>query len=144
MNLLAFLGVFTGRMTEFPILYDTSTNPYRFINLRPEKWTPFKRSFSVWSIRELKQRRRRRQRERQKSNWVRLAKQQLWTCIRLFCAFLCLQCTTTTWKCLILRRFMEDVNTTRNNFLFLFLNFSRVLIQLQKNLPTFNKMSEIG
>ena len=61
-------------------------------------------------IRELKQRRRRRQRERQKRNWFRLAKQQLCTCVTLFCTFLCRQCTTTTWKCLILR-FVEDVNT---------------------------------
>ena len=144
MNLLALLGVFTGRNDRipYPLRYFNKSLPFHKPQTR--KWTPFKRSFSVWSIRELKQRRRRRQRQRQKSNWVRLAKQQLWTCIKLFCAFLCLQCTTTTWKCLILRLFMEDVNTTRNNFLFLFLNFSRVLIQLQKNLPTFNKMSEIG
>ena len=51
----------------------------------------------VYDIRKLKQRRRRRQRERQKSNWFRLAKQQLCTCIMLFCTFLCRQCTTTTW-----------------------------------------------
>ena len=38
-------------------------------------------------IRELKQRRRRRQRERQKSNWFRLAKQQLCTCTTFFCTF---------------------------------------------------------
>ena len=61
-------------------------------------------------IKELKQRRRRRQRERQKSNWFRLAKQQLCTCITLFCTFLCRRCTTTTWKCLI-SRFVEDVKT---------------------------------
>ena len=60
--------------------------------------------------RELKQRRRRRQRERQKSNRFRLAKQQLCTCITLFCTFLCRRCTTTTWMCLI-SRFVEDVNT---------------------------------
>ena len=39
-------------------------------------------------IRELKQRRRRRQRERQKGNKFRLAKQQLCTCLTLFCTFL--------------------------------------------------------
>ena len=61
-------------------------------------------------IKELKQRRRRRQRERQKSNWFRSAKQQLCTCIMLFCTFLCRPCTTTTWNCLI-SRFSEDVNT---------------------------------
>ena len=64
----------------------------------------------VYDIRKLKQRRRRRQRERQKSNWFWLAKQQLCTCIMLFCTFLCRQCTTTTWNCLI-SRFSEDVNT---------------------------------
>ena len=58
----------------------------------------------------IKQRRRRRQRERQKSNRFRLAKQQLCTCIMLFCTFLCRHCTTTTWKYLI-SRFVEDVNT---------------------------------
>ena len=39
-----------------------------------------------------------------------MAKQQLYTCITLFCTFLCRHCTTTTWKYLILR-FVEDVNT---------------------------------
>ena len=61
-------------------------------------------------IRELTQRRRRRQRERQKSKRFRLAKQQLCTCIPLFCTFLCRHCTTTTWKCLI-SPFVEHVNT---------------------------------
>ena len=61
-------------------------------------------------IRELKQRRRRRQRERQKSNRFRLAKQQLCTCITLFCTFLCRPCTTSTWNCLI-SRFVKDVDT---------------------------------
>ena len=64
----------------------------------------------VYDIRKLKQRRRRRQRERQKSNWFRMAKQQLCTCIMLFCTFLCRQCTTTTWNCLI-SRFSEAENT---------------------------------
>ena len=44
------------------------------------------------------------------SNRFRLAKQQLCTCITLFCTFLCRHCTTTTWKCLI-ERFVEDVYT---------------------------------
>ena len=38
--------------------------------------------------------RRQRRRERQKSNRFRLAKQQLCTCITLFCTFLC-RCFTT-------------------------------------------------
>ena len=37
-----------------------------------------------------------RQRERQKSNRLRQAKQQLCTCMTLFCTFLCRRCTTTT------------------------------------------------
>ena len=49
------------------------------------------------------------QRERQKSNRLRQAKQQLCTCITLFCTFLCRRCTTTTWNCLI-SRFVEDGN----------------------------------
>ena len=61
-------------------------------------------------LRKLKQRRRRCEQERQKSNKFRLAKQQLFTCITLFCTFLCRHCTTTTWKCVI-SRFVEDVNT---------------------------------
>ena len=62
------------------------------------------------NIRELKQRRRRRQREQQKSNWFRSVKQQLCTCITLFCTFLCRHGTTTTWTFLI-SRFVEDVIT---------------------------------
>ena len=59
---------------------------------------------------ELMQRRRRRQRERQKSNRFRLAKQQLCTCITLFCTFLCRHCTTTMWNVLI-PPFLENMNT---------------------------------
>ena len=40
----------------------------------------------------------------------RLAKQQLCTCITLFCTFLCRHCTTTKWTRL-LSSFVEDVNT---------------------------------
>ena len=58
-------------------------------------------------IREFTQRRRRRHLEPQKSNRFRQAKQQLCTCITLFCTFLCRRCTTTTWNCLIWR-FVED------------------------------------
>jgi len=46
------------------------------------------------SSKEHKQRRRRRQRKQEKSNRMRLAKQQLCTCIMLFCTFLCRPCTT--------------------------------------------------
>ena len=58
----------------------------------------------------LKQRRRRWQREQQTTNRFRLTKQQLCTCITLFCTFLCRRCPTTTWKCLN-SRFVEDGNT---------------------------------
>ena len=61
---------------------------------------------------ELKQWRQRRQRGRQKSNRFYYAKQQLCTCITLFCTFLYRPCTTTTWKCLI-ASFIEDVNKWR-------------------------------
>ena len=73
------------------------------------------------NISELKQRRRRRQRERQKkkSNWFRLTKQRLCTCITLFCTFLSRRCTTTTWKCLI-SRFVEDGGNTRQRVSFSF------------------------
>ena len=68
--------------------------------------------------RELKQQRRWRHRERQKINRFRLAKQQLCTCITLFCTFPCRHYTTTTWNCLI-SRFVEDANT-RQRFSFCF------------------------
>ena len=47
-------------------------------------------------IREFNMSLRRRQRKRQKSNRFSLAKQQLCTCITLFCTFLCRHCTNTT------------------------------------------------
>ena len=53
-----------------------------------------------------------------------LAKQQLCTCITCFCTLLCRHCTTTTWKCLILR-FLEYVNTwQRFSFCFCELRYS--------------------
>ena len=52
--------------------------------------------------------RRRRQRQLQ-SNRIRLAKQQLCTCITLFCTLLCRSCTTTTWNDQILS-FFDDGN----------------------------------
>ena len=44
-----------------------------------------------------------------KSNRFRLARQQLCTCITLFCTSLGRRYTTATWECLI-SRFVEDVN----------------------------------
>ena len=67
-----------------------------------------------------------------------LAKQQLWTCIMLFCTFLSRCCTATTWKCLI-SRFVEDGKTRHQlSFYFLELWYSPFRIQLQKNLPEFD------
>ena len=99
--------------------------------------------------RELKQRRRRQQRERQKSNRFRLAKQQLCTCITLFCTFLSRRCTTTTWKCLI-SRFVEDGNT-RQQLSFSFpelwyspLEFnSRKICQHLANWTSWNKRGKV-
>ena len=51
----------------------------------------------------------RRRRQREKSSRFRLARQQLSTCIMLFCTFVSRHCKTTTWKCLI-SRFVGDVN----------------------------------
>ena len=41
-----------------------------------------------------------------------ITRQQLCTCITLFCTFLCLHCTTTTWKCLISRFREEETRAT--------------------------------
>ena len=84
---------------------------------------------------ELKQRRRRRQRERQKSNRVLSPKQQLCTCITLFCTFLCRRCTTTPWN-LPISRFVEDANAQKR------FSFSFSKIRCQKNLLTFDEMNE--
>ena len=63
----------------------------------------------------------------------RLAKQQLCTCITLFCTFLSRRCTTTTtWKCLI-SRFVEDGNTGQQlSFSFLELWHSPSELNCQK------------
>ena len=76
---------------------------------------------------ELKQRRRRRrrQRERQKRNRYTLAKQQLCTCITLFCTFVCRHCTTTTWKSSKFYVFWR-MWTQESDFLSPFLNFHTV------------------
>ena len=66
-------------------------------------------------------RRRRRQREWPKSNRFRLAKQQLCTCITLFCTFLCLRRETSQFQVSWSR---EDKTAI---FLFFPLNFNTVL-----------------
>ena len=90
------------------------------------------KSVRVQRTGELKQRRRWRQQERQKSKRSRLTKQQLCTCITLFCTFLCRRCTTTTWKCLI-SRFVEDGNTGQQlSFSFVELWYSPSELNCQK------------
>ena len=49
-----------------------------------------------------------------KNNRFKLAKQQLCTCITLFCTFLSRRCKSATWNFLISRaRFMELMNTAQ-------------------------------
>ena len=57
----------------------------------------------------------------------RLAKQQLYTCITLFCTFLCRHCTTTTWKCLISRS--AEIVNTRKQLYFSFPELSYSLLE---------------
>ena len=71
--------------------------------------------------------RRRRQRDRDKSSRFRLARQQLGTCIMLFCTFVSRHCTTTTWKCLI-SRFVGDVNARER-----FCSFSELRYSLRSH-----------
>ena len=69
-----------------------------------------------------------------KNNRFRLAKQQLCSCITLFCTFLCRSCTTTTWKCL-LSRFVEDrEHKKRKFFLLSWTSMQSFRIQLQKKI----------
>ena len=45
-----------------------------------------------------------------------ITKTTIFTCITLFCTFVCRHCTTKMWKCLI-SRFTEEVHKQRRNFL---------------------------
>ena len=80
-----------------------------FVCLLPVRPLLYSMAVLCHENRELKQRRPRRQREQHESNRFILAKQQLCTCITLFCTFLCRQCTTMAWKCLI-SRFVKVMN----------------------------------
>ena len=65
-----------------------------------------------------------------------------------FCTFLCHHCNymTTTWSCLIILCFMEDVNKRPRNFLSLSeLGYMWLFIGilLQESSPTFEKVSEV-
>ena len=60
--------------------------------------------------------------QRQETNRFDIkTKQQLCTCIKLFCAFPCRLCTITKWNCLISR--FRRTWTQNNDTGFLFLNF---------------------
>ena len=64
---------------------------------------------------------------------LRLAKQQLCTCITLFCVLLCRHCTTTTWKYLT-SRFVRHVRTRqRLSFSFPKLWYSLLEFNSRKN-----------
>ena len=101
------------------------------------------------NIRELKQQQSRRQRERQKRNRFRSAKQQLYTCITLFCTFLYRRGTTTTWPFLI-SRFVADV-ITRQQFPFSFPElrysllefYSKKICQNLTNLSRWNERDKV-
>ena len=64
-----------------------------------------------------------------KSKRFKWGKQQLYTCITLFCTFLSHRCANATWNFLIsCALFMDYVNTRQQlNFLFIFLNLHTVL-----------------
>ena len=64
-----------------------------------------------------------------KSSRFRLAKQQLCTCITLFCTLLWRHCTTTTWNFLI-PPFLGNVNTVRRlSFSFSELRYTYSLLE---------------
>ena len=86
---------------------------------------------------ELKQQWQRRQGKRQKNNRFRLAKQQLFTCIALFCTFLFCHCMTSTGNCLI-SRFVEDGNTSQQ----LSFPFSKLSYRLLKFLFNSTKICQ--
>ena len=121
---------------------------YRFEShsVRPYcwQWRIEHRASGMYQLREVKQRRGRRQGERKKSNRFRLAKQQLCTCITLFCTFLCRRCTTTTWKCLI-SRLVEDGNTRQQlSFSFPELWYSPLEFNSKNwHLPTVDELKEM-
>ena len=69
------------------------------------------------------------------------AKQQLCTFITLFCTFLCRQCTTTTWKCLI-SRFVENMNTRQRLYSILEFN-SRKNWQYLTNSTRWSKRDKV-
>ena len=79
-----------------------------------------------------------------KSNKFILVKQQLCTCITLFCTCFSRRCTTATWNFLISRASLGSRWTQHKTFLCPFLNSDTVLSDsIQKISPTFDKLNEI-
>ena len=123
--------VFTSQSYDISIITSTRTNLFVYTVLMLMSTQSSLAYASAYAYacalvkNRLKQRRRRRQRERRKSNRFRLAKQQLCTCIKLLCTFLCRHCTTTTWKCLI-SRFVENANTRQQ----LYFSFAKLWYSL--------------
>ena len=72
---------------------------------------------------------------------LRLTKQQLCTCIKLFCTFP-RHCTTTTWKCLISRFCGGREHKAMTFFFFFWTSIQSFRIQLQKKLPSFDELNE--
>ena len=83
-----------------------------------------------------------RQRELQKRNWFRLAKQQLCTCITLFCTFFCLHFEYDVKMPIFTFRGGRERKTT-TFFFFSSSSIQSFRIQLQKKLPTFVELNEM-
>ena len=101
------------------------TSPPPPLLLKSKEFRPWLRLLFIRFIRELKQ--LRRQREQQKSSRFRSAKQQLCTCITLFCTFLCRHCTSSYDVKLPNFHVLCRTGTHDNEFLFLFVNLDTVL-----------------
>ena len=102
--------------------------------------SPFPSCSSFFS-RELKQWWQPWQWEQQKSSRLRLAKQQLCTCIMLFRTFLSRHCMTATWKCLI-SHFVEDMNTRQQlSYSFPELWYSPLEFNSKTKWPTFDELN---
>ena len=81
-----------------------------------------------------------------KSNRFIYAKQQLCTCITIFCTFLSRRCTTATWNVLILHvsRALWSRWTQHKTFLFLFIHLNTVLSDFTPEyFTTFDKWNKI-
>ena len=99
------------------------------------QWRIEHRASGMYQLREVKQPRGRRQQERQKSNRFRLTKQQLCTCITLFCTLLSRRCTTTMNYDVIMPNYPFCRGRKHQKTTFFFFSWTLILsfrIQLQK------------